>query len=144
MIDPVLLAQTAEFPLEQTLQEPSTANTVTALGDAGLSIGLVLALKSIGSRAVMGYFLPDDMSNVDLSSVETKRDPTAIILSCLLYTLGVGLTGIAVHLTFGLPTALAYVGVGALVGSFVAGLIAKDALPLDHYRMLFEARRQNE
>lgn len=137
------------IPLAETatgMGIPETIDTgpsmLRVIADGALSIGFVAAVYRLGRRALMGKYLPEDMSDVDLPRSTSTRDPRAILVMAACYLAGVGLTASAVYLVTGLAYALAWSGAWALVAAVVALLAARDASPLDDVRVLVEARRQ--
>lgn len=110
--------------------------------DLALPLAAVYGAWRLGRRAVMGHYLPDDLSGVDLPRTTTERDPRALAIMALAYLVGVGLTATAVYLLASLAWALAWAGGWALLAAAVALLAARDADPLDDVRVLIEARRQ--
>lgn len=138
-----LLLQTGAYQIPQA-DPASGVDWIEALGGAGLSIGFVYALKEIGVRAAMGYFLPDTVSDEALDNARTTRNVYAVAVLALAYLTGVALTTTAVYLTTTLAFALAWAGLWAFIASVVALAAARKARPVDHVRLLAETRRRGD
>lgn len=139
MIDLAVLQSTTAIPEPQPIAE-STASTLRVFADGGLTIGAVYGLYRLGKQGIVAHAVPDGWDG-DLPDTSVDRDPRALVLAALAYSVGVGLTSAAVYLTSTVAYTLAWAGAWSLIAAALALSAARDASPVDVYRLIAESRR---